>query len=278
MGKPTYRKTGFKTKTKKTPNCYEKSLRCYLFNSRSICNKLSAINYVLKTESFDIIFICETWLNESILDTEIIYGTNYGILRADRKEKVGGGVAILFNKHISVRHIQLPDILGTLEILFADLYTLSFKYRLCLLCRPPNSSTENDNLLLEALNWSCTTAGKHIHLVIGDFNAPKIKWNKTDFLAPNTFSAECFDYVNKYGFFQLITTPTLGRNMLDLVLCQYPDVIYNIHVDKPFSVADHNSIKFDISFSQGINSENSLIRDFAKGNYDMIALNLMSIN
>ena len=73
-----------------------RSLKAYVGSddsrTRRIC-KITILQELFYSSDFDVVGICETWLNESVIDSEIIPG--YSILRQDR-EDLGGGVQILW--------------------------------------------------------------------------------------------------------------------------------------------------------------------------------------
>ena len=58
--------------------------------TRRIC-KITILQELVYNGDFDVVGICETWLNESVIDNEIIPG--YSIFRQDR-EDLGGGVIV----------------------------------------------------------------------------------------------------------------------------------------------------------------------------------------
>jgi len=79
-----------------------------------------------------------------------------------------------------------------------------------------------------------------------DFNFPEIKWDKNDVFGVNTVSYYFLETINELGLHQLVSTPTLEKNILDLVLCSHKLLVQNLEVGPPFSSSDHNSISFDL--------------------------------
>ncbi len=75
-----------------------------LFNARSLKNKLSEFNIMLKHEKPDIVMVTETWLDDSVTDSLLCNGADYSIFRNDRGS-VGGGV-VIFTKNQSVMSCQ----------------------------------------------------------------------------------------------------------------------------------------------------------------------------
>ena len=71
--------------------------------------------------------------------------------------------------------------------------------------------------------------------------------------------------------------PTLGKSILDLVLCQHKDFIINLQNGDPFCTSDHDSLSFQLLFSQ-VELPNEQKLDFSNGNYGLIESHLSSIN
>jgi hypothetical protein len=118
----------------------------------------------------------------------------------------------------------------------------------------------------------------HSCVLIGDFNFPDIDWS--------TLSASCgtsrvfINFATSHDLTQLVTEPTRGNNLLDLVLINNPSILDNVQVSTPFSVADHCSILFPIKSIFRLSSETEPLTrfNFANGNYDAILQTLCSIN
>lgn len=61
------------------------------FNVRSVVNKLHILDqYLNHAQSFDLLFITESWLNSNILNS-MVCNLKYNILRDDRDCEKGGG-------------------------------------------------------------------------------------------------------------------------------------------------------------------------------------------
>jgi hypothetical protein len=69
-----------------------------LINARSLNNKLSELQYILRHDKLDVLCITETWLNPVTVDALITDGCHYSVLRTDRvSPHNGGGVCIITN-------------------------------------------------------------------------------------------------------------------------------------------------------------------------------------
>ncbi len=67
-------------------------LHCYFNNSRSLCNKLEDLNFLLECSKYEVLGFCETWLNSNLLDGLLLRNNNdYDLFRKDRGTR-GGGV------------------------------------------------------------------------------------------------------------------------------------------------------------------------------------------
>lgn len=54
--------------------------------------KITLLQQLVYSGAYDVICICETWLNDSVTSIELLSG--YSIYRRDRRGKVGGGVLV----------------------------------------------------------------------------------------------------------------------------------------------------------------------------------------
>ena len=132
-------------------------------------SKLILFQNLVYANQFDIVCVCETWLNEDVLDNEILQG--YTIYRNDRSNYRGGGVLLAIKSDLrSLRRNQLE---GThCELVMVEVFPLGRpKLIIGVFYRPPNDNT--DSLLdlrssLDKLDESCR------FILVGDFNLPRI--------------------------------------------------------------------------------------------------------
>jgi len=95
---------------------------------------------LIYSKSFDIIALTETWLTNSIYDSEILQ-TNYTLFRKDRPSR-GGGVLIAVNNKFPCHVIASPE---DLEVICIKL-DLNNPITICVIYIPPNSLATYDNL------------------------------------------------------------------------------------------------------------------------------------
>ena len=176
-------------------------------------------NYLL-TANFEIVCFCETWLTDTITDSELFL-TQYSVYRSDRVMRTQevsshGGVLIGVNNAIHSWKLQLPALftgsasaciclINSLRVLIVCCYfpPSSSKYRL---------STENIIFLFSYLN---SLPVDHT-IITGDFNFGNVDWN--DYSSSNDAEQLILDTIESYNLYQHVDFLTTNRNMLDLVM------------------------------------------------------------
>ena len=64
-------------------------------NVRSLLPKIDEIRCVLNSYNFDVFAVCESWLNQTIMDSEIVVD-GYTVHRKDRPNSIGGGEGYVY--------------------------------------------------------------------------------------------------------------------------------------------------------------------------------------
>ena len=75
-------------------------LRCSLINARSLKNKILDLHVYLQCNDLDIVAVTETWLNETVTNSALTGGSKYHVIRKDRHNGLGGGVAALISDNV----------------------------------------------------------------------------------------------------------------------------------------------------------------------------------
>lgn len=84
----------------KSDDTQNRQLKCTLLNARSIKNKILEFQYFIDSTDVDLAFVCETWLNDTILDSMLLSDKtkkNYLLFRKDRESR-GGGICAFVKK------------------------------------------------------------------------------------------------------------------------------------------------------------------------------------
>ncbi len=257
IGSPLYTsspsKATFQTKPKyqhksKTPSI--KPLRILNLNCQSIKNKISEFHTLIDSVKPDIIFGTESWLNSDILDSEIFPGS-YTVHRRDRVGKQGGGVFVAVNSDIvASRETELET---DCELIWVKITIAGCKaLNICCYYRPD----VNDEASLEQFENSLNRLKNKTQNVIiaGDFNFPGWIWNKNEsenYIKTNATNHPLHEkfgeLLNDFGLTQLITKPTRGDNILDLVLTNNPSIVNKTEVLPGISDHDCCFAEFDIN-------------------------------
>ena len=207
-----------------------------LCNIRSLNNKVNEFYAEISSKSYDIIALCETWLNDSTPNSLLDCNDNYTIIRKDRDTR-GGGVCFFISKSFTtnVSQVIIPDLYKSLEVVAIDVSFGRMKTRLILLYRPPGNSYDIvlNELLVSALDYLSSSSCQR-HVILGDFNLPTIDWPNCYFPSNQPYSCLC-EYIFNSGYHQVVNSPTREQNILDLVLVSDLFIVSSVTVLPPIS-------------------------------------------
>lgn len=269
------------------------SCNIYSQNLSGAKTKVYIINQFLATTLLDILFIQETWFNESVNDSELVASTNFIVLRKDcsvfqNKRTVGGGVAIFIRRTIqyteldilqstALEHIIVRIKLGKKFFTFVNIYLPPYRTRLSMV----------SDLSIIMRNLRKANPSDDIVLV-GDFNMSSIQWEfdgeNLGFLVGKSRIKHENKFINicaANGLNQINPNANSNRKYLDLIMAS---TVHDIHVSNNSTdgnldraTAHHNPINFIITYQDNIRTEDT------KSNLNRICLRstreqLQSIN
>ena len=249
----------------------KKSLKVYYTNSRSIRNKIDALRGIVCVEEPDVIALSETWLNTSGRDFKTEFKIDgYHVYNKDREGRKGGGVAIYVKESLSSyvnTEISSDD---STETIWVEIINGRDKLLLGCIYRPPKVTRQKSNLIFNELR----SAARHKNtLIMGDFNYRDIDWETNT--SSCTESEEFINAVNDGFLKQLVRQPTKDNNILDLILTNNDNLVYNLEIGGKLSNSDHNEIRFNITWdSISRNCNNINIPDFRKANFTKLKRHL----
>ena len=116
--------------------------------------------------------------------------------------------------------------------------------------RSPNSSKENNDLLIDLLQKVVSLKHDHI-FVAGDFNLKEIDWAKLNVKGrDDSYQHKVFDGINDLFLSETVKQPTRFRgsnipSCLDWVLTENPDCVENLTIESPLGPSDHAVIAYD---------------------------------
>ncbi len=127
------------------PPSLSSHLSCSLMNARSIVNKILDLNVFLVTVKPDVVAITESFLDGSILDSEVV-DDSFLIFRKDRNRH-GGGVMILVRRGIpAVCRDDLMNMDKESEVIWIELLVKPRTILFGVFYRPPGSGVSKFRL------------------------------------------------------------------------------------------------------------------------------------
>ena len=143
-------------------------------NIRGLYSKLGNLQYLIDNVSKvvpDVVTLSETWSNKHTPNFEI---PGYKIFRQDRKNKKGGGVAILVRNNLQCRELEIPKAIDKVEICGVQINTNKCQLGVLSVYRPPNTSAITFKSIFEKI---VKTARKYCKdIIIGmDHNLDLLK-------------------------------------------------------------------------------------------------------
>jgi len=187
--------------------------------------------------------ITETWLNPAI--PFVCNYENFTMYRADRSSKRGGGVCIFITNKYYSNVIKTPKVAGV-DLIAVDFYShdLEKELRIVNVYVPPSSSLNVIENLCAVISGLITN--DNYIIVTGDFNLhiENTNWKNSDYTNLNQQACTFLNFCNMVSLKQMISEPTHGTRILDLLLTNVEADVKNIDISCPFSGSDHNKVSF----------------------------------
>lgn len=186
--------------------------------------KSSALDY-------DIVVICETWLNEHHNTSEVVDCNFYNVVRKDRcKVKTGcirgGGVLIAVRTRFTVKILPLKYELPNTDIdqiIVVVTFAGNFEIILFVSYIPPNSPFEIYETHFKNCNYHLNNLKPYQYpIYVGDFNLGHLSWNNCNNLVPfhvnSNIDSLFFDFLCIQNLIQINNIYNENSRLLDLVL------------------------------------------------------------
>lgn len=151
---------------RKTSQQYQSHFNVCHINAQSVPSHYSELYEVFTSTNVHAILISETWLKPSLLSTTYPL-QGFTLIRNDRIDKRGGGVAIYLRSYLSYKVLAVSSsVAASPEFIFLEVCLKGAKCVLGVIYCPPSidyfSSLES---ILESLGSEYTH-----HIIMGDFN------------------------------------------------------------------------------------------------------------
>ena len=190
---------------------------------------------------------------------------DYAIIRADRKNRKNGGVAIY---HHYLLNMDETETFSNDCCECAMSYNKVNSISVIGVYRPPDATP---TIFKECLDKIQTFINKHPNesiLILGDFNLKFINWDTETIEKPETIkqqissyericSSLLLDFVNENLLVQLVNENTRkGKSLLDLVLSNNEDILQNVRVEPNNYDTDHDIVTCQIILKEFNTSNN----------------------
>ena len=163
------------------------------------------------------------------------------------------------------------------EVLAVDLSFVNDNLRIIVCYNPPHSD-------INYVHDLCLCLDELLHVnystvILGDFYFPLKSWDKV-VLVPESREYAFYECCMNNGLSQLINQPTYinSSNILNLLLTNDPESIYDVSVSEPFSTSDHASIMYEMHFQTSRTNSPSKSVDYKNSNYDMLNQYLLTVD
>ena len=245
-------------------------------NDDSLPNKLTELQAIVKIENPHIVIVTEIHpknIATDIEDSEIQLD-NFTIYRSSNS-KDSRGTVIYVSKDISASPSNItPDhkecISINLQLKNQGKLTIGAIYR-----SPSNNDQENEELWSQIHNILKEKSSHH--LLIGDFNLPRINWRNysTDILNPEDTHNRFLNFIKDNYLTQHVNQPTRARHqdrptILDLALTDTHDIIEEIYYLSPLGKSDHSILVLSINLGSEKEETSREFIDYDRGDYQKI--------
>ena len=242
-------------------------------------NKLEQFETYVYELNPDIIGVTESWTSSCILDSELSVD-GYDLFRQDRPVNHNGGGVLLYVKS------SLCAVQCSLSVKFPEqvwCYLLDSKgHRLYIgVCyRSPSDNifgSGNHDLLQGIVNELGSTR-KHF-VLMGDCNYRYLSWPPLLHDHCNLVEASQFYHCIEDNFFtQHVDFCTRRDAILDLVITDEPNMVYNMLDLGPFLGSDHNALSWQLEINTQVESPRRRIFDYNKGDIAALKCELNKID
>lgn len=260
-------------------------------NVRGMRTKLYNFKENIESNHHDIVFVTESWLNDTVDDCELVDGDFYSIFRRDRgssssTKKDGGGVLVAVANWLKPE--PLMDFNSEAEDMWLAVVINGVKVFLCCVYLPPGDDAASASFVSK-LELNKFAIGDGIMLVCGDFNCPAVNWvsqNGDNSLLPSDVDDSASRIIDSLCFMELAQYNNIvnknGR-ILDLVMCSNACIKHLMRNESPFVMEDghHPALEFllDIGVPQYLRKAKNFFRsNFKKANYDELNDRLAATN
>ena len=216
--------------------------------------------------------VTETWLNSSILDSELSL-PNMLLYRRDRDTGPGGGCALYVDSTLPSSLILDEPFAALPDSIFCQVCPCSgTKLLIGVIYRPPNSTPEAHEALLLALAQTAKMRFTHI-LLVGDFNFPNFSSNADIPESSHSPLSTFTKLMQDLNYTQHVSEhtrvgPDGSLSTLDLIFTNEALMVGSIEFLPPLGSSDHLTLLFDYVWDSELKAHGQLTKKhFFRGDY-----------
>ena len=215
-------------------------------HTRKRKDKAVQLAEIAKENNATIIAVTETHLREEILSA-VFEVKGFSLQRVDRRRGTKKrGVAIYLRDDITSLFGSFHgDSIGNIEFLCT--YSPKWNLVLCVIYRP-EGTTEFDKVVQQVEIYAMSKGPPLPNIIlVGDFNFPQIEWELGRVEGGRKSALETkqalrlFESIDALCLEQIVHEPTRLTNILDLIMTNNNDMIYDCKVSDP-GISDHKMI------------------------------------
>jgi hypothetical protein len=245
-------------------------------------NKREEILIILNEKKPDIFALTETWLSESIDNSEISV-KDYQLFRLDRNSQTkGGGLLLYINSCIPA--VQITD--STYQNCRPETLWVTIKQKnakpllIGLIYRPPNQGASLDDKIIDQLR--CMVAKSDV-MIVGDFNAPSIDWELLSTASSNLFDNNLLNFTLDMFLVQHVDFNTRFRDgqqpsCLDLIFTKDEESLQNLQSSAPLGLSDHVLLSWNYTLFSAPKPQRRLARNIWKADTTNMHIYLQSLD
>lgn len=240
-------------------------------NARSIVNKLLEFRHYIDLHKPDIVCVTESFLDVSI-DSNLLLVKDYSVFRCDRNRH-GGGVLVLVKNTLGPVALNFVPMC---ECVLLECVSASIKFRVVVIYRG-DLSREYLLRVFDAVDFANNTFLPVV--ILGDFNMNLINWVNLTLARHDNVQLEFLNFVLSRGLSQHVFEDThIHGNILDLILCNVPNLILNVSVGAPIAATcDHYIVSCDLNV-QPKNTVSNPYYNYYKADYFMLGQFFYNVN
>jgi len=195
----------------------------------------------IAASDYGVIAVTETWLDPVRDFAGEFHLPGYTMFHRDRVGRAGGGVMLYVQTHLAPIELRTDS---AHEFVGAELRGCDPPVTVIVVYRPPHRPLDYDESLYRDLSASISDVAT---VVVGDFNCP-IDWSLVNVGAEGM---RLVDFANDNFLSQMVTVPTRGRNILDLVFVSDEDMVRDVEVGLGLAGSDHGVVSFEVVVTAG---------------------------